>query len=256
MAGRLPGPDGATRSALVDHGTHVRIESAPFRPADGACSDAARDELTPIARYMAAEMNVNAASSDVLRMREMNAYEPTACVSDFNRLPMWKQILGLGVTPQQCVEQGMTYTGAALLAWTLKVRQNAEWDHKPKIARMFNPRNPGGLQHWHLYGCTLYFYDVWSNLHYGYVGRAAGFSEAVLLDGAGLEQIGSDVLRGNMPARTPGVRGLRAWDAATDRAAVEAGIRLFDAGKRKLVAQDVLAHVVGASYVLTRPFAP
>ena len=82
--------------------------------------------------------------------------------------------------------------------------RDGEWDHKPIIARRFHPRSPG-LQHWHLYGNTLYFYEVWSNIHYGYVGRAAGFSNGVLLDGAGLEQIGSDLARLNLPRRSPGV---------------------------------------------------
>jgi hypothetical protein len=73
----------------------------------------------------------------------------------------------------------VTYRISALIAWAAKVRQNGDWDHKPKIAQRFHPRVPGGQQHWHLYGKTLYFYDVWSNIHYGYVGRAAGFSEKV-----------------------------------------------------------------------------
>ncbi len=48
---------------------------------------------------------------------------------------------------------------------------------------------------WHKQGEVDYFYDIWSNIHYGYVGRAGGLSESVLLDGAGLEQIASDSIR-------------------------------------------------------------
>lgn len=87
------------------------------------------------------------------------------------------------------------------MVWALKVRQNGDWDHKPIIAARFHPRSQGGLQHWHLHGNILYYYEVWSNIHYGYVGRASGFSEAVLLDGAGLEQIGSTLLRLKFPEK-------------------------------------------------------
>lgn len=119
----------------------------------------------------------------------------------------------------------MTYSHAALLSWGLLVRQGGQWDHKTVIPTRFYPRDPVG-QHWHLYNNTLYYYDVWSNLHYGYVGSAYGFTESVLLDGAGLEQMGSDVFRGRMPQHSGAIEGLRAFDDPADRAAVTEGIRL------------------------------
>ncbi|RDU58964.1 hypothetical protein CQA53_11710, partial [Helicobacter didelphidarum] len=33
-------------------------------------------------------------------------------------------------------------------------------------------------------------YDIWSNIHYGYIGKAVGFSEIELLSGAGVAQDG------------------------------------------------------------------
>jgi hypothetical protein len=80
---------------------------------------------------------------------------------------------------------------------------------------------------WHAYGGTAYYYDVWSNVHYGYAGTAAGFSESTLLDGAGLEQIGSDLLRSRWPKGTDGVKGLRRFDGLSDRVAIMVGIKLF-----------------------------
>lgn len=74
---------------------------------------------------------------------------------------------------------------AALSAWALKVRKNAEWDHKPKLRQRlaldkFNDYHfpiSGDNEH-------EWFYDIWSNIHYGYVGRAAGFSASELQLGA------------------------------------------------------------------------
>jgi hypothetical protein len=71
----------------------------------------------------------------------------------------------------------------ALMLWTGKVMQDAEWDHKPKLRRLF-PSPTTRTSVWHTYGSTQYFHDIWSNIHYGYVGAAAGFTDAVLLDGA------------------------------------------------------------------------
>ncbi|WP_334578001.1 polymorphic toxin type 44 domain-containing protein, partial [Klebsiella variicola] len=58
-----------------------------------------------------------------------------------------------------------------------------------------------------------YFYDVWSNIHYGYVGRSVGFSEAILLKGSTWEQ--------NM---TPGAMG---DDTMDDITSMKIGFNLF-----------------------------
>ncbi len=48
-----------------------------------------------------------------------------------------------------------------------------------------------------------------------------------MLDGAGLEQIGSDVVHGRRPRASLGVKGLRAYDDSSDRLSVQLGIRLY-----------------------------
>ena len=150
---------------VIDSGTLFLGESCLPGPTCGHAALAVqRDELTPIAIYMAAQINANAHGPDAARMLEMNGYSATACISDFTALPLWKQIFGLGITPEQCIDNEISFGTAALLAWALKVRQNGDWDHKPKIASMFHPRSPI-VQHWHLYGATLYYHDVWSNIH-------------------------------------------------------------------------------------------
>jgi hypothetical protein len=134
-------------------------------------------------------MNTNAKSSAVTKMRELNNYSATECISKFQELSLWRQLFGLGVTPEQCIDHQISYRSAAILIWAERVRQGAAWDHKPIVSHRFNAGNPNGEQHWHLYGNTLYYYDVWSNVHYGYIGIAAGFSESVFLDGAGFDAL-------------------------------------------------------------------
>lgn len=57
-----------------------------------------------------------------------------------------------------------------------------EWDHKPKIRRVWGARNRLGNTN------IDYYYDIWSNIHYGYVGGAAAFSLNELLEGASVQQ--------------------------------------------------------------------
>ncbi len=213
------------------------------------------DEITPIADYMVQEMRNNSTGADVRRMLENNRFSGEGCIADFQKLPFWRQLLSLGITPQQCIDMEMTTRTAALLSWGLNVRQDGIWDHKPIIARRFHPRNPGGQQHWHLYNTTLYYYDVWSNVHYGYVGKAAGFSDSVLLDGAGLEQIGSTLLRFSRPQRDATVSGLRAWDDPHDRAGVEMGIILYQTNPNNLTTQILLNAIINSTRIEKKPFA-
>lgn len=213
------------------------------------------DEITPIADYMTQEMRNNSTGADVRRMLENNRFSGEGCIADFQKLPFWKQLLGLGITPQQCIDMEMSARTAALLSWGLNVRQDGIWDHKPIIARRFHPRNPGGQQHWHLYNTTLYYYDVWSNVHYGFVGKAAGFSDSVLLDGAGLEQIGSTLLRFTRPQRDATVSGLRAWDTPNDRAGVEMGISLYRTNPSNLTTQILLNAIINSTRIQKKPFA-
>lgn len=96
---------------------------------------------------------------------------------------------------------------AAFLEWTLKVRPGGDWDHKPKLSIMleFNGESrtfpiPGDDEH-------EYNYDIWSNIHYGYVGMAAGFNSSELRGGA----IAADY--GIVPADDLSVRiGIELWE--------------------------------------------
>ncbi|BBA37013.1 hypothetical protein sS8_5090 [Methylocaldum marinum] len=78
--------------------------------------------------------------------------------------------------------------------WFLQVRENGPWDHKPILHKMYEsmgtpPRPFGTLGrafHFPIRGDVFheYYYDVWSNIHYGYVGTKCGFDEKTLQDGA------------------------------------------------------------------------
>lgn len=115
------------------------------------------------------------------------------------------------------------------------------WDHKPKLIAENSPvpeifESDG----WMKLGNRSYNYDILSNIHYGYVGRAAGFSENELIGGAGLEQFGSVTYRAierkltgaagqaRWPSQTyPSPTWLSAWDDPSDTAAIEIGVKMW-----------------------------
>ena len=99
---------------------------------------------------------------------------------------------------QQVFNAMVQQSGAAMTEakarWFVQVRQDGPWDHKPILAKMYGamsvpPRPFGALGrafHFPVRGDLFheYFYDIWSNIHYGYVGARCGFDERTLQEGA------------------------------------------------------------------------
>lgn len=76
--------------------------------------------------------------------------------------------------------------GKTLLArtlWFSLVRSGAKWDHKPKLEKKLDLETPPDY-YFPIRDDTEHewYYDIWSNIHYGFVGRAAGFSAQTLQD--------------------------------------------------------------------------
>ena len=168
-------------NALVD--TKVAGKGPEDKPEenDGPEGCTHPNMMAKLADYIADEMNRNIHDSSVLKMKELPSYEVAKETRKQMELPWYVQI---GATNPQTI--GAANGAAALALWTERVGQDRVWDHKPKIHAKFG-------RHHHRQG--KYYYDIWPNIHYGYVGMAGGLTEGVLLDGAGAEQIVSDQLR-------------------------------------------------------------
>ena len=216
---------------------------------------AAFDEIQPIVKYIVDEMNSNAKGSDAAKMRSFNAFSAVNEIAKWQKLPLIQRIFSSDF-PRTAIDQEMSSRSAALILWTLNVRQNGPWDHKPHIRKTFNPRNPKGEQAWHRYDKYDYFYDIWSNIHYGYAGIACGFSQSALLDGAGLEQIGSDILRGKAPSSRPGTSGMRKFDDASDQESISIGISLFTSVSASVSEASVKSAVLSNPSLTKRLYAP
>ncbi|MFP8966500.1 polymorphic toxin type 44 domain-containing protein [Pokkaliibacter sp. CJK22405] len=182
------------------------------------------DELTPIAEYIVREIRTNLRSRDVGVMRYLNR-SADYFLNHGHEVKSW----GFGEFWDWSKDKakGLTCREAAMMIWTKKVAQDSTWDHKPVISHCFHPRDPQSQQ-FHAWKDRRYFYDIWSNIHYGFIGAASGFNDAMLLDGAGLEQIASDSLAGSWPSRQGALTGkLRDFDGANDRLSIQLGIQLY-----------------------------
>ncbi|MFJ4430197.1 polymorphic toxin type 44 domain-containing protein [Pseudomonas sp. NPDC089395] len=180
------------------------------------------DLMEQVAIYIAGEMNRNITHPSVLKMKKLISFDAAEENAKFQKLPWYARLL-----PPKFQAMALGNTAAAMALWAERVGQNRPWDHKMTIGQQF-----GGP--WQKQGQVDYFYDIWSNIHYGYVGRAGGLSESALLDGAGLEQIASDSIRKVQkwderkgPQRSTDIEGLRAWDDIGDRIAISIGVNLY-----------------------------
>ncbi|MBK5376224.1 PAAR domain-containing protein [Pseudomonas sp. TH43] len=205
----------------------VAPKAAPNKPepktepkAPATCKDP--DLMEQVATYIAGEMNRNITHPSVLKMKKLTSFDAVAENAKFQKLPWYARL-----SPPNFQAMELGNAAAAMALWTERVAQGRKWDHKGPIGEEF-----GGP--WQKQGQLDYFYDIWSNIHYGYVGRAGGLSENVLLDGAGLEQIASDSLRKVQkwderkgPHRSADIEGMRAWDDVGDRVSISIGIKLY-----------------------------
>jgi hypothetical protein len=156
------------------------------------------------------EMIVNAQSTEVTEIRDML----TGARAD-RIFPV------IGEPGDRAARGGMVIgdTLQAALRWRDLVRSHAKWDHKPKLRQMLHL---GSNLHFAIQGDTTheYYYDIWSNIHFGYVGRAAGFSGSMLQWGAA---------RGGAAGRNDPV----------DVETVQIGIDLWDRYGTKLTQQQL-----------------
>ncbi|MGF0239244.1 polymorphic toxin type 44 domain-containing protein [Rhodococcus sp. IEGM1300] len=208
------------------------------------------DMMEQLAEYIAGEMNRNIHDPAVLEMRRLIDYDPVAEEAKYEHLAPIARLRG----PPSYHAIAMKNKAAAAVIWTQKVGQGQDWDHKPKLRKIFPKVH-------HKQGQYDYFYDIWSNIHYGYVGIIGGISESVLLDGAGAEQIVTDI--GNrigdfinppkVARKLPGPRAsaspwtdFRSWDDVADRVSISIGVKLASQYRNggitsKIIMDEVLA---------------
>jgi hypothetical protein len=191
------------------------------------------NDVVGIAEYMVAEMQRNPFTEQGRKMTEANAYDIGKEMEAWNALPWYAKLGG----PPDYAGIAMGRKTAAYTIWAERVGPGRPWDHKPILAERLRKQNIF-RRGWQRYGDNDYFYDIWSNIHYGYVGVACGFSPDELLGGAGLAQAGSDIGRDLARRRFPRVQHhpengnwANALDDIPDHISIKLGVALYKQAK-------------------------
>ncbi|AXA90612.1 polymorphic toxin type 44 domain-containing protein [Massilia sp. YMA4] len=191
------------------------------------------NDVIPIAEYMVEEMRRNPFSPHGLKMTQANGYDIGKEMDKWQAQPWYSK---LGGPPDfnsiLIAEKTRAYT-----IWAERVGPGRPWDHKP-ILRERLLKQKTFRKGWQRYGNEDYFYDIWSNIHYGYVGVACGFGQDELLGGAGLAQAASDIWTRVKEWQAPAVQHHPengAWanrfDDIPDHISIKLGVQLYRQAK-------------------------
>lgn len=188
------------------------------------------NDAVPVAEFMVSEMKKNPFTPEGKQILMFNSFDPKRGLDEWNALPWYKRLV---ISPSAMSGgNGMAASQkpAAYALWTKMVAPGRPWDHKPILRQKFRPG--GKFTPWHKYGQYDYYYDIWSNIHYGYVGIAVGFTGDELINGAAIAQIADDKLHGR-PVQNHPENG--AWPATgddiQDHTSIQLGIDLYAAVK-------------------------
>jgi len=136
----------------------------------------------------------------------------------------------------------------------------ANWDHKPILNGKYGPPpvleivETGG---WAAVGDRQYRGDIWSNIHYGYVGAASGFPSSELIDGAGLEQIGTNIWHHGTPERSSDATSwLSSWDQPSDTASILLGASLWHRNELAVTPGDLYVAITMEGWNLASRLPP
>jgi len=188
------------------------------------------DGAVNVANYIINEIKVNAKSNIAKSISYILNYE--ARIAEWNNLNSIQKVL---------IPLPKPMFSEAVLLWANQVAPNRPWDHKPYIKQIFSqyaverPLKSGtpSKSYYHKYKNHDYYYDIWSNIHYGYLGLICGFSEDQLLDGAGLAQYLQDglnnlLLKSNeKPKKNGSNQNLRKFDGLADSVSINLGFSLY-----------------------------
>ena len=193
----------------------------------------ANNPITMVINYIQGEMIRNFASTEVAEIK-----------ANLRNSIIFAAVPGMGPY----------YSYKAYRKWYDMVRTGGPWDHKSILRSTFGNWTDDAAM------STSYFYDIWSNLHYGFIGKECGFDEWTLLAGAGAAQ----VMAGTVP---PGYWQRRfqtlgdadvfaAFDDPKDQEAIRVGFRLHGSSGSSVNSADILGQVRAASASLsTMPMA-
>lgn len=180
----------------ISEGLSAIADRAPLEASAGM--DVSPDEI--------AEINRTRPGSGPISLREIDIADETLSEQHFMQAEEFifgemkenanseftgylKGLNDLGNSPKKWYEfpglsggqEGATGQVGAAMAFYDKVQTGGEWDHKPQLQEMFDLEDESDFYFKDPTRGRAVYYDIYSNIHYGYIGRAAGFDESTLI---------------------------------------------------------------------------
>lgn len=193
----------------------------------------ANNPISSVISYIQGEMVRNFASAEVAEIK-----------TNLRNSVLFAAIPGMGPY----------YMYKAYKKWYDMVRTGGPWDHKSVLRSTYGNWTDDAAT------STSYFYDIWSNVHYGFIGKECGFDEWTLLAGAGAAQVMAGTVPPGYWQRRLQTLGdadvLAAFDDPKDQEAIRVGFRLHASSGSSVTSADILAQVrAAASSLSTMPMA-
>ena len=153
------------------------------------CTQHCYDGAIDVAKYIVEEIKKNIKSKEALEIYDYLHYEKY----------IEKYYNSNGFTP---LPAPLTIKSIGIAKWFEMVNTGKTWDHKWQIKMKYKycavarPLESGNQSEsfYHKYKQYDFFYDVWSNIHYGFLGRFCGFSEDFLHFGSGVQQFATNLV--------------------------------------------------------------
>lgn len=204
------------------------------------------DTAIPLAEYIVREMKTNPFSVRGRQIHEANHYDAKTYLKDWESAPWYTKLSGRKTYLEKMTEAKLwAYTSFAEI-----IGPNRPWDHKPALQRMLGSSLNEG---WQKYGDFDYYYDIWSNIHYGYVGVALGFGTGELINSAGMAQALLDAYTAVLKKRWPTMQHHPengAWPASADdvpdHISIKLGCNLYRQAKPHELTTSTLLQAVDA----------
>lgn len=241
-----PGPGAVTEAfsdATLSEIGRSRGETSPAKFLPGRLRNANCnhvDTAVSLAGFIVQEIKTNPFSVEGRKILSANRANAQARRAEWQK---WPWYLRLGGPPdfdgaaagQKAAPYGM---------WAERVGPGRPWDHKPILIRMLGQNLNKG---WQKYGDHDYYLDIWSNIHYGYVGVVLGFSAAELINGAGLAQAMFDVWTKRIQQNHhENGRGPASADDRPDHISIMLGIELCNEVEPQALTVDMLLGKISA----------
>jgi hypothetical protein len=173
-----------------------------------------------VVRFIVRKIREDAASQEIKEIRELNeSHLYDDAWVECQRMPWWQRFLFCPAYLQRALDADVAARSAALGQFGCLVADSrsrpvcGQWDYKREIGRSWGQAQKIDFCSIGRDEEVIFYYDIWANTHFGYLGMTGGFSEDMLLTGAAIEHAGSN----------PG----QFEDDSSDQVAVEIGIHLY-----------------------------